>query len=74
MNGRAAVARICAITEAARLLHRHRPGWEALLGQHVPDGADRCTRCRSAGGFAPAWPCSLHLIGRAAQRLAEPAL
>ena len=65
------VAHTDVVAEAARLLHRHRPGWETLLREHVPDRFDHCARCRTAAGWGPEWPCTLYWIGRAAQQLAE---
>lgn len=49
--------------------------WQRLLAQHVPDRANRCTRCTKGGTGLPSqpWPCSIHGIADLARRAHDEA-
>jgi hypothetical protein len=40
-----------------------------LVSEHTPDGRGRCRAHHETIDSSPRWPCILHLIGVAAQRL-----
>lgn len=44
--------------------------WRALLAEHVPDRDGRCTACRWQTRSAERWPCNVHYLAAAAQRVA----
>lgn len=43
--------------------------WRRLLVAHVADRKGRCTACRNSSGSGERWPCSLHRIATAAERV-----
>jgi hypothetical protein len=44
--------------------------WQRLLAVHVPDRQGRCVACRWQTRAADRWPCAIHLLAAAAQRVA----